>query len=382
MGSPITWQNVNQGDASTAWRAMDSAQRSVNGAFDGLTGIIKESEGVQAKNDVAIKGNNTQDYLNKLTSAFKSPEDLAAGLADGRVDALKASYGNSINHEQARGAAESLLNTKYAQVKAATEYGHAMADERSHPFMQAYKVASLKGDTAGMAAADAAYTAAGGRDLAGIVSFADQRKQEMELRGRATTEFGWKGQNQADNLLTTANQRATSLMQANASQSSAAAAVDNAATNKASLIGTLQDKAEGRQIQAATGMGTISNHLVGSPDGAKAVNTVIAALPDDAAKRTAARIVASMPKDATAADVATAITSINQRWWRSNDHIEEEVMKVFQPMYEASKKDKGTKDIVEARKALYSGAAARAVQDSNNMRDLLVNALPGARRSK
>ena len=67
MGQPITWQNVNQGDASTAWRGLDSAQKSINGAFDGLNQVVKGAEDAQAKNDVAIKTNNTQDYLNKLT---------------------------------------------------------------------------------------------------------------------------------------------------------------------------------------------------------------------------------------------------------------------------------------------------------------------------
>lgn len=381
MGQPITWQNVNQGDASTAWRAMDSAQRSINGAFDGLQSLVKSSEDIQAKNDIAVRNNNTQDYLNKLAILGKTPADLAAAMKDGRVDALKASYGNAINHDQVRGAADALLNTRYAQDKAAIEWQHMSKDEQDAAVRDQIASMTAAGDTVGAAKLLADHQDM--RNKAALVQAMDTRDQVGVERKRATTNF-------EDNLKTTQNQREVNTknadsqrMSAGASVRQAAAAESSAATARLGFYAGQMDKAEERQLKAGAGLGSLNSHLAGSPEGGAEITKAIQNIQDSDARAAAARIVGQLPRDAQAADVTNLInTIIKPGFWGTlgmKNTSDAEVLKAFEPIYAASKADKTQSGIVEARKGIYANAAARALVDANAARDQLAAALPGFR---
>jgi hypothetical protein len=170
MAQPITWQNVTQGDASTAWRALDSAGRSINTAFDGLQGVIKGSEDIQAKNDVAMKNNNTQSYLDQVAQRIRtsSPEQAQKDLASGLFDQLKASYGANIDHAAVRGAPEAMLDTHYKQVKQGVDFNNAMLDEKTAPLMDKFRQALYAKDAVGMEKYRTAYSDAGGKHSADL----------------------------------------------------------------------------------------------------------------------------------------------------------------------------------------------------------------------
>lgn len=271
MAQPITWQNVNQGDVATAWRGLDSAQRSINGAFDGLSGLVKDREAIDAGNQVIQGKNNTNSYLDQVAELGKTPEALQAKIADGSLDRLRASFGPNIDHAATRNAATDLLDQRYKQVQAATEYTHAMADERSHPFMQAYKVASLNGDKEGMAKADAAYAAAGGRDLAGLVGFADQRTQQLTERGYAANTDSRAGTMQAATIKNMEGTLANQRNQTEISRGQLGVAQQEAALRGKQFNMALQDHLDQREAKAVEALGKSRQADAGTLEGQTAV---------------------------------------------------------------------------------------------------------------
>lgn len=214
MAVPITWRNVNGPNlADAASRPLEAAQRSFNAAFAGIGGMLQQSEAVDAANHQNQRGNNTQAFLSKLSEQFKTPEALQAAMASGEVDKLKASFGPNIDQAAVRGAAESLLTQRAQQAQQIMGYENAMKDNRSLPFMQAFKAAAIKGDKAAMARAEADYVAVGGRDLAGLVGFADTRQQEEISRKREGIQFDRQGRKFNQDILESNDRMATNAIQ-------------------------------------------------------------------------------------------------------------------------------------------------------------------------
>ena len=317
MSQPITWQNVNQGDASTAWRAMDSAQRSINGAFDGLQSQITKSEDIQAKNDVAIKQNNTQDFLNKLNVLGKTPEALQAAIADGSVEQLKAGYGNAIDHNAVRGAAESLLDQRYKQVKQGVDFNNAMLDEKLAPIMDKFKSAVLAGNKELADKYRSEYTAADGKHGSDLESFLRNNTHENQVWDEQ--QKGWvrdQGQYEA-NLKNMAHQQRMAEGQLGVAQGSLSLQQRQQNLNE-------RDRLE-QQISAnVAAMGEVSKASAASPDGTKAIIDEIGKMADPAQKRSAYQAFNEMKlknPNILTGDAMTALMGTYQRWWRSDSTI-------------------------------------------------------------
>ncbi len=142
----ITWQNVNGVSLADAMRPLDAAQRSFNGMFEGLQGVIKDREVVDSRNMAVMKQNNTQSYLDQVAALGQTPEALQAAIKSGAIDKLKASFGPNIDHAAVRGAPEALLDQRYKQIKQATDFNNFMVDEKERPIRDQYKAAVMSGN--------------------------------------------------------------------------------------------------------------------------------------------------------------------------------------------------------------------------------------------
>jgi len=256
MPSPIRWDNVNGPALSEASRPLELARQTFSDAFGQLGGVLKEREALEASNWQNTKTNNTNSFLDAV-ARYRTPEELQAAQASGALDQLRAGYGNQIDATAARGAADQRLTQVMQQAKMNMEYQHMAADERTAPLADAFKAAALRGDTAAAQAAQAQYQQMGGRDLAGLVGFMDQRNQTVKERGRGDTRFEWEGVQEKDRgRKLEADLRSTDadIIYKRASAASAAASaqasLQNAATNAKQA--SLQERMTDYQIATGT----------------------------------------------------------------------------------------------------------------------------------
>lgn len=189
MAQPIRWDNVNGAGLSEAGRPLEAAQRSFLGAFDTVGNVLQQRQQLEDQNWQNTRTNNTNAFLDAVAK-YRSPEELRAAQAQGgALDQLRSGFGNQVDANAIRGAADAQVAKLQQQAQQEVAYNHMMTDERVAPLADKFKQASLNGDKVGMAAAQAEYEKLGGRDLAGLVSYADTRQQQMVQRGRDTQTF-------------------------------------------------------------------------------------------------------------------------------------------------------------------------------------------------
>ena len=128
MAGPITWRTVNGPSLAEASRPLESAQRSIDNAFTGLSGVLKQTEATDAANWNQIKENNTQDFLNKLYSA-QGAEGFKALQDSGELDRMLAANGAQIDRAAARSAMDGRLGTLQQRDTQAIAYKNTMLDD-------------------------------------------------------------------------------------------------------------------------------------------------------------------------------------------------------------------------------------------------------------
>lgn len=174
MGQPIRWDNVGGANLSEASRPLEAAQRSFLGAFDTVGNALQQRQTIEDQNWQNTKSNNTNAYLDAV-SRLSTPEQLVAAKAQGgALDQLRSQFGNQVDANAIRGAVDARTAAVQQQAMQDITYKNALADQNSHPYLDAYHAAAQKGDQAGMDAAAKAYQAAGGRDLGGLYDYATQ----------------------------------------------------------------------------------------------------------------------------------------------------------------------------------------------------------------
>lgn len=307
---------------------MDSAQRSLNGAFDGVQAQIGKSEDIQAKNDVAIKTNNTQDFLNKLGQLGKTPEELQAAIASGAVDQLKAGYGNAINHDQVRGAAEGLLDSRYKQVKMGVDFNNAMLNEKTAPVMDKFKSAVQAKNPELIEKYRAEYAALGGKHGSELEGFLRTNTHEDQVwdeekkgwvRSQSTHEANLK--NMAHGQRMAEGQLANSSAQVRIAQG-------NLALNQRTQALDQQNKLEQLYGETISKIGEVSKMSAASAEGTKVIVDEIGKMTDAAAKRSAYLAFNEMKiknPNMLTSDALSSVMGTYQRWWRSDSHIRGEV---------------------------------------------------------
>lgn len=295
MANPITWQNVLGPSLSEASRPLDSAQRTFSGMFDNLGALLKGAEVQAEEGRTILKNDNRNLFLDRL-ARVRSPEEMAALQQSGELDRLKASFGKMIDPNAIRGADENRLVALRTNSKQGIEFDNLMKDERSMPHMQAFKTAATRGDKLGMAAAEAAYAQAGGRNLSDLVQYADSR--DWLGKERVEKQAGW-GRDQAkhvDDLATSSVQRTTALGnlavnqgQLGVSQSQLGIAQSNLGLSEQRLALERIKAQEGSEDRLIGQQSDILKNLAGtgrtsltSTAGAEAATAALKGLPEDA----------------------------------------------------------------------------------------------------
>lgn len=230
MASPITWQNINGASLAEASRPLELAQRGFNTSFDQLGAVLAQREAIDAQNQIVQRGNNTQDFQDKLFATWKTPEALAAAMQSGEVDKLRAGYGTNIDRAATRGAADALLAQRYAQTGAANEYTDKQLDRTQAPIKDQIGSLIATGRTTEAKQLLEANQLRGEASLYGAL---DNRGQEEIMRNRSTQDFANKGIKFQDDLLTSKVQRESAAQSIAASKENIQLSREQRATSKA-----------------------------------------------------------------------------------------------------------------------------------------------------
>ncbi|HVH91551.1 MAG TPA: hypothetical protein VM783_09210 [Candidatus Acidoferrum sp.] len=189
MATPIRWDTVRGPSLAEAAVPLQQAQRSFLSGFGDLGNVLAQREAMDQANYQNTRANNTNAFLDAVAK-YRTPEELKAAQDSGALDALRAAYNGQVDAGAIRGAADARTAALQQQAQNRIAYEHMQTDERVAPLLDQFKRATLADDPVAAAAAQKQYEQLGGRDLAGLASFADQRAQQMVERGRATTNFG------------------------------------------------------------------------------------------------------------------------------------------------------------------------------------------------
>jgi hypothetical protein len=284
MAGPITWQNVTGASLADASRPMEVAQRSFNGAFDGLQGILKEREAIDASNQVAQRNNNTQSYLDGVAQLGQTPEQLQEAIKSGALERLRSSFGPNIDHAATRGAAEALLDTRYKQVQAANTFGDAQIDRSQLADRDRIQSDFASGDPLRIAAAKDWLNKNDLRNEAALM-------QAGTTASRDLTEFGWKGDKAASDKQAAIKQLLVA--DANIAQSKAQAEYQTGSLNiqREAAKETRDEHLSNRIDKARLAVASSNADLASSAGGTSHLTDVINKMKDPERQKMAARTV-------------------------------------------------------------------------------------------
>lgn len=318
MATPITWQNVNGPSLAEASRPLDSAARAFDMGFGALNNVLAQRNKIDEQNHLTGRANNTAAYLDNVAGYTDVDKLREAQQAGGALSQLRASLGPNIDNNAIRGAADARLVGLMTQQRQSIEFDNMLKDERSMPFMQAYKTASLRGDKAAMAAAEAGYTQAGGRDLAGLVSYNDNRLQQLTERERASDKHRWDGESHRDGLATSAVNRQTALGQLEVSRGNLAVNQRNATIQEAEAMARQQERLENRMAKLREEKADTFSMQASSAKGTATVMKAISELEDDNDRKQARLAFARALKEnpnATTESALRATLGMDTAWY-------------------------------------------------------------------
>jgi hypothetical protein len=239
----ITWRNVSGPSLAEASRPLEAAQRSIDNAFTGLGGVLRQQESTDAANWNQVKENNTQDFLNKLYSA-QGAEGFKALQDSGELERMLAANGAQIDRAAALSAMDGRMGTLQQRDRQGWEFQDAALDQQEAPVVNQVKGFLAQGNLEGAKPLIAGLSA---RGQANMLTALDQKERQLIERSRGDLEFGWKGaaeaQNQALRPLAVAEaqgkvdniplQRDQLRAQINSSNASAAASNESVLTSQA-----------------------------------------------------------------------------------------------------------------------------------------------------
>lgn len=265
MAAPITWQNINGPSLAEASRPLDGAARAFDMGFGALRNVLDQRNQIDSQNWQQGKINNTNTILDQV-AGLTTVDAARQAQADNLVGKLKANMGAQVDSGAIRGALEQRVTGLMNQEKQGIEFNRLMADERSMPFMQAFKTASLRGDAVAMKAAEAAYAQAGGRNLSDLVAFNDNRLQQMTERERASDKHRWDGQLTDSRLKSDQVGRTTALGNLKINQANAMAIQQERIENRMTKLREEYAETFGMNASSSKGMATVMKAIEGLDD--------------------------------------------------------------------------------------------------------------------
>ncbi len=185
MAGPIRWDTIMSRPDNSSVQGINSAAQLITGGLAQLTAAGKTFEDTDNANFANHKKLNTGAFQDALMQ-YQDPEDLKKAMApDGALAQLRASLGPNIDNDAIRGAAEQRVTGLMDQKVKSIAFDHTMKDERVAPLLDRFKQAIMSGKPDVAAALEGEYAQMGGRDLAGLSAFRDQRQAQITERGLA-----------------------------------------------------------------------------------------------------------------------------------------------------------------------------------------------------
>lgn len=222
---PITWRNIDNPTLAQAAVPMQYATADLTNAFDRLGKVITDQQAVnQGAQDRQQEGQVLA--LKEALAGTKNPEQLTALKQSGTLDQMLQGITNPRYRAQVLGADDARMHTLYQQVQESNKYANDKLLNDNQQVIQNALAEAAKGNTDPANRLIAEHPDL--PNLAEIVKAGVTGQRDL-------TKFTQQGEDHADKLLTGANQRTTSMMNAQAQQTMAGAAVTNANVNQQEL---------------------------------------------------------------------------------------------------------------------------------------------------
>ena len=325
MATPIRWDTINRRPSGEAGQALNSAAALMNSAFGQAQEGLRQHDTIDAANWQVTKQNNTNEVMKSLLN-YGDAASYEAARKDGTINKMISQFGAQADQQALLKAADERMGVLQQRDQQSLLYNHAMTDERVAPLMNKFKAATLKGGPEGQleaAAAIAEYEKLGGRDLPGLISFADTRGRQLIERDHADKDFTL-GQDKGRQEI------AKSKADIGYQQGMLGVAQTNAQTNREQLgvqreqmRYTQEDRLVNQLGQAIDRMGKSANLSPGSPEGQAKINDYIDKIKDPDIQSNARKAAAQMSgvKDMTVAGVLAGLTGVDKRdWFVGGDH--------------------------------------------------------------
>lgn len=226
----ITWRNIDAPSFRDAILAGSEARQSINAGFDSFNKIVDQESKTNIANWDNTAKNNTEKFYADVASQFKTPEEYQAALKSGLVDQMRQQYGAQIDQTGARkymeerpGILMDRLTKEQAYTDAQTERGQR---EYINGFKQAIAAASTPEELATLRQGLNTYGSLGHINPVAAASLVDQAVN----RGRTLVSDAQAAEKLKSDIEHQRKMERASLMQAQASQTQAGAAVQNANT--------------------------------------------------------------------------------------------------------------------------------------------------------
>lgn len=276
MASPITWRNVEAPSNAGVAQLLNGAQNGINSGFDRIGDVLKQREQMDQANWNQQKTNNTQAFMDALGEA-KTPEELQAKQAF--LANMRQGMGAQIDAPAARAAEEARPGVLQQRAITNNTYDDSQRTRAEAPVVDRITQLALTDPVA----AQAALAEAPVKFKAVLQKAIGDASQQKVLEGRASTEFTWKGNDEARKADDQLIQRELlplqkQQMQASTNASNASAAVANA--NRTKILRELD--AEGnptKKIQTAIEAFKPTSHfsdgIAGTKEGDAAIEKAI-----------------------------------------------------------------------------------------------------------
>lgn len=273
---PITWRNVDAPSNAGVAQLLGLGAANINTGFDKVGQVLAQREAINQDNWNQQKTNNTQTFMDALGEA-KTPEEFQAKQAF--LAQMRSGMGAQVDAAATRAAEDARLGILQQRAITNNTFNASMDAEHDRPIQDQITEAIYNNDMIKAAALKEQLR----RGLGDVAKTIDARQEQLVGRERATTEFGWKGNEEARKADDQLIQRELlpyqkQQMQASINASNASAALQN--VNRTRVLRELD--AEGnptKKIQTAIEAFKPTSHfsdgIVGTKEGDAAVEKAI-----------------------------------------------------------------------------------------------------------
>ena len=143
MATPITWRNVSTTVDPAAVDLLKGANASFGSALAGITGVVKDQQGLRDRNRTTVTNNNTNTMMDALAKPT-TPEEFQAAQAS--IEQLRGSLNNDYDRNAVRSATEARLPELQQRANAKAAFDDRQLMTEVNPLADAFRAAVVSGD--------------------------------------------------------------------------------------------------------------------------------------------------------------------------------------------------------------------------------------------